>query len=294
MKRTPLLLVALMPFVASAGAAPESTQNVDVQELSDDLQATALLGMNVESGGQEIGAIEDIVFDKDGSIASVIVQREGGVEQLTGEAEQAADDARVAAEDAWDDATDDRDRPTRDTVADSSERGEDDADGMGLDPDRMGTAEMGDAFAKVDWSSLSVDSQNSVVRVAGGGASLQNVAYDQTEPLGSTGEVRASHLIGMEVNLSDEESFGEVEDVMIDPATGKASAIVVDSMEFFDKERFALPVDLANVDTQEETLTVQYTKQQMEQMEEYEMPDDSGVMDNLMDDDGDTGVDEEM
>src|SRR5690606_20823058 len=172
MKRTPLLLVALMPFVAGAGAAPGSTQEVDVQELRDDLQATDLLGMNVESGGQEVGAIEDIVFDKDGSIASVIVQREGDLDRVAGEAEQAAEDARVAAEGALDDATDDRERPSRDTVAESSERGEADADdGMGLDPDRIGTAEMGDAFAKVDWSSLSVDSQAGVVRVAGGGAS---------------------------------------------------------------------------------------------------------------------------
>lgn len=278
MKRISLLLAALLPAVASAGAATSTTpEQIDPQELRDDLQVTDLLGLNVQSEGRDIGAIEDVIFDKDGRIASVIIQREGSVERMTGEAEQAAEDARASAEGAWEDVTDDRDRPTRETAAETGERGagEEAEGGMGLDPDRIGTTEMGDAFVKVDWTSLSVDSQAEVANLAGGEASLQTIQYDQTEPLPDSGEVRASNLVGMEVNLANEESFGEVEDVLIDAKTGKASAIVVDSMEFFDKERFALPASLDSMNAQEEVLTVQYTKEQVEQMEEFDMEGDA-------------------
>lgn len=301
MTRTPLLLAALLPLVASAGAPSTSPGNIDQQELRDDLQVTNLLGMNVQSDGQDVGAIEDIIFDKDGRIASVIIQREGDVDRVAGEAEQALDDAQAGAEDAWQDVTDERDRPTRESVADTSERGaapdESDDSGMGLDPDRIGTAELGDAFAKVDWSSLSVDQQAEAVRIAGGDASLQTIEYDQTESLQASGEtsgeVRASKLVGMEVNLSDEESFGEVEDVLIDARTGKASAIVVDSMEFFDKERFALPVNLESMNAEQEELTVQFTKEQIDQMEEFEMGADEAA-DARENEEGMQGVDEEM
>ncbi|HEX7048471.1 MAG TPA: PRC-barrel domain-containing protein [Gammaproteobacteria bacterium] len=300
MKRTVLLLAAfLMPFVASAGAAPSTNpEKVDYQELRDDLQVTSLLGLNVQSDGRDIGAIEDVIFGKDGRIASVIIQREGDIESAAGEAAQAVEDTRASAERAWDDATGERDRPTREAAADASDRGDeggeaanaDQQDGMGLDPDRIGTTELGDAFVKVDWSSLSVDQQAEVAHLAGGGASMQTIQYDQTEALPNAGEVRASNLVGMEVNLSNEESFGEVEDVLIDTKSGKASAIVVDSMQFFDKERFALPVELDTVNAEEEELTVQYTKEQIEGMEEFQMEGDAvGASEDAA-----SGADEEM
>lgn len=295
MKRTYLLLAAfVMPFVASAGAAPSTNaEKVDYQELRDDLQVTDLLGLNVQSDGKDMGAIEDVIFSKDGRIASVIIQREGDIESAAGEAEQAVEDTRASAEGAWEDATDERDRPTREAAADASDRGDeaaDQQDGMGLDPDRAGTMELGDAFVKVDWSSLSVDQQAEVANLAGGGASVQTIQYDQTEALPNAGEVRASNLVGMEVNLSNEESFGEVEDVLIDAKSGKASAIVVDSMQFFDKERFALPVNLDAINAEEEELTVQYTKEQIEEMEEFEMEDAASDANE----DAASGMDEEM
>ena len=46
-------------------------------------------------------------------------------------------------------------------------------------------------------------------------------------------------------------------------------------MEFFDKERFALPASLDSMNAQEEVLTVQYTKEQVEQMEEFDMEGDA-------------------
>ena len=75
----------------------------------------------------------------------------------------------------------------------------------------------------------------------------------------------------MEVNLTDEESFGEIEDVLIDLESGTASALVVDSMQFFDKERYALPVNLDNVNPEDEELTLEVTQQELEAMGEFDM-----------------------
>jgi sporulation protein YlmC with PRC-barrel domain len=274
MKRTPLLIAALMPLVATAGAST-GTQ-LDHAELQNDLQVTKLLGANVQSStGEEIGAVEDVLLDSDGNVKSVIVQREGDIEGMADSARDTAEETMASAERNWEDVTSEEEDAATD-VDDSavSDTGAADAaderDGMGLDPDRAGTAEIGDEFATVDWSSVSWDEESGVVQLSGDSASLQAVQYDQTAA-SPPDEIRASELVGMEVNLADEESFGEVEDVLIDMEQGRASAIVVDSMEFFDKERYALPVDLNAINTEDEELTLQYTQQQIEDMEEFDM-----------------------
>lgn len=277
MKRTPLLIAALMPFVATAGAST-GTQ-LDHQELQNDLQVTKLLGADVQSSaGEEIGSIEDVVLDKDGNVKSVIVQREGDAEGVLSDARDTAEETMASAEGAWEDATSDEAADTdeeaaadvdSETVA-ADDSAADERDGVDFDPDRAGSTEMGDNFASVDWSSISWDDESGAVQLSGDAASLQTVQYDQSEPA-QQDEIRASALVGMEVNLADEESFGEVEDVLIDLEQGKASAIVVDSMEFFDKERYALPVELDAINMEEEELTLQYTQQQLEEMEEFDM-----------------------
>lgn len=280
MKRTPLLIAALMPFVATAGAS--TATQLDHQELQNDLQVTKLLGADVQSStGEEIGSVEDVVLDTDGNVKSVIVQREGDVEGALSGARDTAEETMASAEGAWEDATSDEDtgmdeeaaEVESETVADTGAADDSAAqerDGMGFDPDRAGSTEMGDVFASVDWSSVSWDEESGVVQLSGDAASLQAVQYEQSAA-SQPDEIRASELVGMEVNLADEESFGEVEDVLIDMEQGKASAIVVDSMEFFDKERYALPVELDAINAEEEEITLQYTQQQLEEMEEFNM-----------------------
>lgn len=295
MKRSFLFFAVALPFTAFA-TAETGNQKLNYEELRDDVQATDLLGAEVRSEqDQEVGSVEDVILDRDGKIVSVIVQLEGDIEgsleqagestenaaQETGAAVEGAwDETRRTAERTWDDATSDRDRGNDDNLADTDVDGEVDyaageaesgPDGMGLDPDRAGSTEMGDDFVKVDWSRISFDRESETVRLSGSTADMEAVAYDQTAPSESQDEIRASNLVGMEVNLSDEESFGEVEDVLIDMQNGEASAIVVDSMEFFDKERYALPVDLSSINLEEEEITLQFTEQQIDDMEEFEL-----------------------
>lgn len=278
MKRTSLLMAALLPFVATAGAQT-GVDKLDHQALKDDVQVTRLLGADVESGdGQNIGSVEDVTLDRDGKVTAVIVQRGGDAERVLDDAGNAATEARTAVEDTWDEATDDRARRTRDDTAVASRDGAaDDAD-PDFDPDRIGSTEMGDDFVKVELSDMSFDAEAGVVRLNVDSASLQPAEYSQDESSRVMDEVRASKLVGMEVNLTDEESFGEVEDVLINMQDGSASALIVDSMEFFDKERYALPVELQNLNEEEEELTLEITQQEIEALEEFDMDNDDARM----------------
>jgi len=270
MKRTPLLLAALVPFAATA--ANPGSPTVDQQALNDDYQVTRILGAEIQSSdGQGVGTVEDVIFDSDGNISSVLVQREG---TLAG----AAGDAGQNAEQGWEDTAGEegQDADMAETQADSGAREEGAGMDVSVDPDRAGSTEIGDEFSRLQWSDVSYDAEEEIFRL-NDLSSLETVGYDQSSAQTLGGEVRASKLVGLEVHLSDEESFGEVEDVMLDPRTGKASAIVVDSMEFFDKERYALPVSLDGINTEEESLTLQLTEQQVKDMGEFEMnePDSS-------------------
>lgn len=277
MKRIPLLMAVLLPFVASAGAQT-GVSELDHQALRDDVQVTRLLGADVESrDGQNIGSVEDVTLDRDGKVTGVIVQRGGDAERVLDDASDAAAEARAAVEDTWDEATDNRERRTRDDAAVVS-RDSAAADNADFDPDRAGSTEMGDDFVKVELSDVQFDAEAGVVRLNADSASLQPVEYSQDEPSRVVDEVRASKLVGMEVNLTDEESFGEVEDVLINMQDGSASALIVDSMEFFDKERYALPVELQNLNNEEEELTLEITQQEIDALEEFDMDDDSGQM----------------
>lgn len=254
MKRTPLLFAAFIPFAAAA-AGQDSGGQFDYSELRDDLQVTSLLGTNVQANdGSDIGSISDVIIDANGG-ASVIIQREG---------EFALDDVNLGEGADTAAETD----PSAEMAADMEDTGAD----QGLDPDRAGSMEPGDEFVKVDWRQIQYARGDEFASLKGGIEAAEPVAYEQTAELNTQDSAaRASMLIGMEVNLADEDSFGEVEDVMLDPTTGKASALVIDSMEFFDKERYAVPIDLGNLNPGEEELTLQYTQEELEQMGEFEM-----------------------
>lgn len=274
MKRIPLLMAVLLPFAAAAGAQT-GVAALDHQTLRDDVQVTQLLGADVESGdGQNIGSVEDVTLDRDGKVTAVIVQRGQDTGKMLDEVENAAAEARTSVEDTWDEATDSRERRTRDDAAAASRDGTADEADADFDPDRIGSTEMGDDFVKVELSDVSFDAEAGVVRLNIDSASLQPAEYSQDEPSRLMDEVRASKLVGMEVNLTDEESFGEVEDVLINMQDGNASALVVDSMEFFDKERYALPVELNNLNDEEEELTLEITQQEIESLEEFDMDED--------------------
>src|SRR5690606_29328908 len=94
---------------------------------------------------------------------------------------------------------------------------------------------------------------------------------DEQRTARGEGFVRAQRLVGMDVNLADKESYGEVQDVLIDTRTGEASAIVVDGGGLFTSQTRALPPQLGTVDTQRQQIDLQHTEQQLEDAEEFDL-----------------------
>lgn len=93
-------------------------------------------------------------------------------------------------------------------------------------------------------------------------------AGSETEEVADS-NIRASELLGMDVHLSDEESYGEIEDVLISK-DGKASAYIIDAGNFFQTEQYALPAD-ASVDQQEQTVRYELTSEELESIEEFDL-----------------------
>lgn len=281
MKRAPLVFAALVPFLATAGGSDSLQKQVDVQKLEDDVGLTEVIGADVQSrAGEDVGDVDDVMLTSDGRIESVLINRDS-IADVDVEEDAATADARVGA-------TDDDIEMTSDT---------EDAGSMLTDED----------VQRVQWSQISYNQEDEVVRLSGqdssrmtgtSSADTRASAQQTTSTMagsddrgtagarvgattgmadansgmssGSGETYRASDVIGMEVNLADEESFGEVEEVLINSDTGNASAIVVDAWEGFDKQRYALPVNLESVNEEEETLTVQYSEEEVDQLEEYE------------------------
>lgn len=258
MKRTSLLLAALLPAAALAAA-----EQLNHEALRGDTQVTRLLGAEVRSSdGQEVGSVEDVILDMEGKVVSVIVQRDSDAKESLPEEDSAARDTLASAEDT---ATG-RERPTREDIA--ADVGRTAQRPVQHSADNEATD---NGFVKADWASVSFDPDGEILQLRSSAAELQPASYEQDGDAPFQGEVRASALVGMEVNLTDEESFGEIEDVLIDLGSGTASALVVDSMQFFDKERYALPVNLDNVNPEEEELTLEVTQQELEAMGEFDM-----------------------
>ena len=278
MKRIPLLFAALVPFAALA--AQDSSRKVDQQELTDDYRVTRILGAEVHAGdGNPVGTVEDMIFGSDGNIDAVLVQRgsadviaaSGDIAEESAGMERSTESTGELAERDAGASEEGRETEQNAAIVDtgSIDREGSGAD-IGLDPDRVDTAEAGDAFARIRWTDVNYDASEEILRMTGD-TSMQSIAYDQTGELKSSSAIRASRLVGLEVHLSDERSFGEVEDVLIDSRSGKASALVIDSMEFFDKERYAVPVNLDGINTEDDSLSLQLTRQDVKDMGEFEM-----------------------
>jgi ribosomal 30S subunit maturation factor RimM len=83
---------------------------------------------------------------------------------------------------------------------------------------------------------------------------------------------RASDLMNMDVRLSDEENFGSVEDILVNEQ-GEASAVVVTSWDFLDRQQYALPVDLQAVNVEEDVIQYDLSSQDVEQQGEFDFDD---------------------
>lgn len=240
MRRAPLIYAAMIPFVAAASPGDKNKQaKVDQEKLRGAVPVTAVLGEEVRSeNGQEVGEIQDIVVSKDGKIEHVLIE---------------ADDAAMRTATVGDRESEQRASTTR---AWEDSQGE---------SQQLITA-TGDAEliqAKAEDVKFNADDSAVTLRGKGQPASEQQAQSGQ--------QLRASEIVGMEVNLSDEESFGDVEDVMVGGDGKEVVAIVVDNWDGLEKKRRAFPLENVQLDTEAGEIDFQLTSQDVEGMEEFSL-----------------------
>lgn len=249
MKRVPLLITALVPFMAIAGGAGQKAQ-VDQEKLRGAVPASKIIGQDVETrDGREFGEVESIVFKKDGSVAYYGVEPD--MDMYT-----ESDDAQARREET---------AASGDAASISGGRANDVPRG-GAAPDYEGTAAggSGDDLIHVKPENISFEQNGDLVSIDMDGQSLMK-QRGKTGSAESGDELEASEVIGMQVDLADEESFGEVEDIMLSEKGDQAVALVVDNWDGVDKERRALPVALESADREEDVIRYQLNKDELDE-----------------------------
>lgn len=141
-----------------------------------------------------------------------------------------------------------------------------DEDRSNLDDMRKRGFEIDDEMRAIRPNDIRFNSEREGLQIAAG-AELHAVAADEENIDG----MRLSGIIGMEVNLADEDSFGEVEDVMLSKDGSEVVALVVDNWDGLDKQRRALPFDNAIVKYEEDEITFPYTEAQVKDVAEFNL-----------------------
>ncbi|HEX7029328.1 MAG TPA: PRC-barrel domain-containing protein [Gammaproteobacteria bacterium] len=265
MKRMFLLMTAFAPLIATASEEGSLQSRIDVQKLQQDVRATEVIGADVAmQGAEESGTVEDLEISADGRIQAVLIdgldQQDASQQQEQGQQTQ---DQRVSATRGGSVGTQTDEGLTKvqwqqveydpqEQTVNLSASGQQGTGGSGSQS-QQGSSMSGSASGSMGMGGMQTAGQAQSQQQAGGGDSF-----------------RASEIIGMEVHLSDAASFGEVEDVLIDRQQGKASALLVDAWEGFDKQTYALPVELNSVNREDDTLTYNYTESDVIALQEYE------------------------
>lgn len=245
MKRTPLLLVALVPFMAVAAGSDSKSAQVDKQKLRNAVAATDLIGQDVNArNGEEFGEIETIIFKDDGSIAYYEVEPD--MDMYTDASVAADADADLGADDAGFEGDVDADLDADRVAADTS-------DVIRIKPEKIKFGQDGEVTLDADPKSL------------------MQMKSEASTSSASGKQFKAGDIIGMQVDLADEESFGEVEEILISEKGDKAVALVVDNWDGLDKERRALPVELKSVNEEEETIRYDLSKNQLGDESDFDL-----------------------
>lgn len=270
MKRIPLLIAALVPFMAAAGGAGQKAQ-VDQEKLRGAVPATKIIGQDVETrDGREFGEVESIVFKKDGSVAYYGIEpdmdmyTESGVQEQEAAVAPSSDAATSMSGGAANVASSSNVGADREAMAGSEEA----AEQASAEGATVGGS--GDDLIHVKPQDIRFEQNGDVVTINKDGQSLmkQRGTTSSTE----TGdELEASEVIGMQVDLADEESFGEVEDIMLSQKGDKAVALVVDNWDGVDKERRALPVELESADREEDVIRYQLSKDELDKAGDFDL-----------------------
>lgn len=249
MKQISLLFAAVVPFAAVAAGSQSAT--VDQQQLENAIPATQLIGQNVQtSDGREFGEIQAIAFKKDGSVAYYEIEPDM---ELYGQASSDAGSSRANDADSMSASASASagseqvgvDAGTADVDADVDV----DADSETVSGESMDARSDDDNSIRVKAENITIEQGGEMVSVS---MDRQSLAQQSSSSMSdSESAITSDELIGMEVDLADEESFGAVEDVMLNEQGDKAVALVVDNWDGANKERRAMKVELESANTDE-------------------------------------------
>lgn len=227
MKTGILIIAAAMPFIADAAGAEKGVV-ADDAALRDAVTLTTILEANVESAdGREIADLANVLIATDGRIKAYLLDASDTDAANTGDAVTFADDVAD-----FDEA------PVGETASREDE----------LQLDHL----------VVDARNAHYDDVEQVLEVDLGGRSLGDLPQQDRGVSGQNEGVYGDDLIGMEVNLADAESFGEIEDVLVDADGARVVAYVVDSIDGLDRKRHALRADAAQFNTTASTIRQEY------------------------------------
>lgn len=228
---TIMSIATFAPFVA---AAETGTATVSTAELQETVPLTQLSDADVLGiGGENYGDVHGVLLDSNGRVTSLLVKREG-------EQGSTADAGQTSGSEL---ATVDVD------VADAA-----------------GTS----GVVEVPWENISYDQQENKVRLSGETRQTTVVAGEPGN-ITQRGVMLASDLLDMNVALSDAESYGEVQDILINPQEGQATAVVVDTGGFFASETYAVPFDAATINEQQREVVLPNAEQDFEEAEELDI-----------------------
>lgn len=284
MKRIPLVLAAVVPFAVMAeGTGSSQDLKVDAEKLRQATPASVLLNEELKTkDGKDAGTLEEIIVSRDGKVQHFLVDvnREELREQRAGDDQR--QDMDIVATDTR------RDSSAKDPVyeqssAESSEQERSDSRQAQAEPvyeqserretrsaERSGDAWMTDKLTKISPESVSYDNKSKTAKVDEKKAmKAEQVSEDRAAQ--GRDSLRVSEVIGMEVHLQDEESFGSVEDVMLSKDNSEVVAIVVDNWDGLSKERRALPMKNAQIDAQNDELELQASLNDVKALPEFNL-----------------------
>lgn len=271
MNKLPILAVALVPFMAMAAptdsdksqdrmqsqARPQATSQakVDKQKLQQATPVTALLDEEVFSQqGEEIGNVDDVIVSRDGKVKSFIVDADVQNMEISGR-DKSRDMSRADREDGMDsDLESDVEAGWEEAEA-TTERSAENAR----------TSLPGQGEMRVQPRDVKYDPKQG--RVTVDPRKLQASADDYSD--GS--EMRLEEVVGMEVNLQDEDSFGRVEDVMLSKDNTEVVALVVDNWDGLEKHRRALPISQAQFNSEEDEITLSMNLADVENLPDFNL-----------------------
>ena len=243
MKQSPLLFAALVPFAATANPGDAQSLQVDRQKLEGAVPVTVVLDEEVRAkDGRDLGDVEDILLTREGQVEYIMIERD---EINTVDVDMDDDD----------DVIEDDTVTYRDTADLNSE------DGEWTD----------DTFTLIEPRNVQLNAGDNAIRIDLNDEPLSSKPQRGEEDVESRDRMRASEVVGMEVNLADEDSFGRVEDVMLSKDGTEIVALVVDNWDGLDKQRRALPVEGAEFNYDDEEVTYRFDYDEVAQLPEFNL-----------------------